>query len=102
VKARDADHIAAQPEEGGMAEADHGAVAQDQVQADGGDGVDEKAGHQVDQEALARGRRDGRHQHEQQQSNRVDDGFSGHGYRSYRCAGTRPRGLNSSTMAIRM
>ena len=65
VMRQDADGIAADAEEHGMAEAHHAAIAQDHVEADGGDRPDDDARADRQQVALVEGlgqqRQDGQH-----------------------------------------
>ena len=122
----DADHVAAQPEKGGMPEAHQRPVAEDQVETHRGNRVHDEAREQADQERLVERVREDGHEREQHKSDDdrpasarstpggrgrdgigrdrrrlrigIDDGSAAHQIR----AGRSPKGRNSSTSAIRM
>ncbi|MNP34917.1 hypothetical protein D3C76_1282260 [compost metagenome] len=73
MEGNDADHITAQAEERGMAEADHGAVADQQIQADRGQAVDGQAGKQADQKRFVQQVGNQWQQGEYRQAQQVDD-----------------------------
>ncbi len=61
---KDADRISADADEGSMAEGDHAAVADDEIERDRGDGEDHDPRRHVDEEFLRGERREDRHQRE--------------------------------------
>ncbi|MNT80451.1 hypothetical protein D3C72_2199080 [compost metagenome] len=73
MKGNDADDVTAQAEERGVTEADHGAVADQQVQTDGRHAVDCKAGEEADQVGFVQPVGQQRHAGEGRQARKVDD-----------------------------
>ncbi|MNN84819.1 hypothetical protein D3C81_2020250 [compost metagenome] len=73
MKGNDADDVTTEAEERGMAEADHGAVADQQVQADGRHAVDCEAGEETDQVRLVQPVGQQRHAGEGRQARKVND-----------------------------
>ena len=94
VEAEDAHGIGANAEIGGMAEGHQPAVAEDQVQADGGDGEDQDAPRQVDVVRLAERGHERRQGHEEHRRDAPEDQP-----RSHRFA-NKPAGLTARTTAI--
>ena len=103
VKRQDADGVRADADIHRVAEADHRAVAQDQVEADRGDREDHDAREQRDVIRLADRRGERRHQREPREQHRRDDAAGGHPRHRHliRAApGTGPAGVIASTTAI--
>ncbi len=94
---RDADRVRADAEEGGVAEADHPAIAEDDVERQRGDGEDHDAGGEIDVEALVQ--RPGRQRHQREEDERGErDGTAARGHRVR--GGNSPRGRKNRMAAI--
>ena len=103
VKGQNADHVGADAEKRGVAEADHAAVTQHQIQADGGQGVNQdpaEKGNQVGLTGQARQRR-AAPRSKMQRLVATDSGLCG--LPGSLCMGReQPRGRQTSTAAMRM
>src|SRR5207244_4635349 len=83
-----------------VAEADHAAEAQDEIEADGGDGEDHDPPEQVQIEGLIGER--GHHRDEAEDQEAGDERERARGAHQLRTAGNSPWGRKKSTTAIRM
>src|SRR5579883_140289 len=96
----DTDDVAAEAEEGGVAEAHHAAVAHHQVEADGRDGEYDDAGEHAERKRAAAERAIDRDQG-QDHEHRGDHGIARREMPFHRRdAGNRPSGRSTSTAAI--
>ena len=98
---QDADGIAADAEIGGVAEAHHAAIAEDEIEADGGEPEDDDAREQREQEQVAAERDIDRQQHQRGQQSEHHQIADRQRPVHLRTAGNSPSGRTTSTIAIR-
>jgi hypothetical protein len=100
--AEDADGVAADAEEHGVAEAHQPAITQDHVEADGGDRPDDDAGADRQQVALVEGLGEQRQDGQQQEEERGrESSWRAQGHHHARWP-NRPVGRHTSTPAMTM
>ena len=97
---QDADGIAADAEIGGVAEAHHPAIAEDEIEADGGQRQDDDAGEQREHEDVAAEPDIDRQQHQRGQQRDDHDISDVERAAHFRTAGNKPSGRTTSTIAI--
>ncbi len=95
-----ADGVAADAEIGGVAEAHHPAIAEDEVEADGGEPEDDNAGEQREHEQVAAERDIDRQQRERGEQHEHRDIADGQRVAHFRTAGNNPSGRATRTIAI--
>ncbi len=96
-----ADRIAADAQIGGVAEAHHAAIAEDEVEADGGERQDDNAGEQREHEAVAGKLGIDRQQQQRGDERNNDDSAEVERRRHLLPAENRPSGFTTSTIAIK-
>ncbi len=104
VVGRNADAVGADADIGRVAEANHAAVAENQIQADRGDTEDQRPAQQVEVKRLPDPFEKERRGRQQDQDQRIDAARDGRGQGDHLApaGGNSPCGRNASTAAIRM
>ncbi len=89
------------PEIGRVAEAHHAAVAEDQVETDGGDREDHHAPEEIEVERLIGEGRDRGHERQEQAARGEDDRAAREIHQERLRAGNNPSGRKNNTAAIK-
>src|SRR4030095_6043483 len=100
VERRDGDGIGAEAQVGGVTEADHAAVAEDEIEAHGGDGEDHDPPEEIEVEGVVEDGGEGRAQGQRDEADADGDRTRPRVHDQPRTAGNNPCGRKKSTAAM--